>query len=53
MVNINYLNFILAYDNNSNLNDLKKLSTKIQSNGWDQNKNWMSCIDKIITIPKK
>lgn len=47
------LKFYLAYDNNAGITDLKKLSTKIQSNGWDQNKNWMPCIDKIISIPRK
>lgn len=47
------VDYVNAYDNKASINNLKKLSTKIQSNGWDQNKSWMSCIDKIISIQRK
>ena len=32
---------------------IKKMQLKIQANGWDQNKTWMSCIEKLVNMPRK
>jgi hypothetical protein len=55
MVNIifNYFKIILAYEKNAGIGELKKLVTKISSNGWDQNKTWMQCLDKIMNTLRK
>jgi hypothetical protein len=43
---------ILVYDSGAGQNDLKKCYTKIQACNWDQNKSWMSCLEKIINLKK-
>jgi hypothetical protein len=50
-INGNYI-LILVFDGNGIASDLKKIYTKIQANNWDQNKSWMSCIEKIILLRK-
>ena len=45
--------FIDSVDSGMSTKDLQMLVRKIQANQWDQNKTWMPCLDKIVTMPKK